>query len=140
MKLKIYDKKTCSFRGHNIGVRSMNISRTNGTCMFSSTLQSELKIKVGQSVQIAQDEESKNDWYISFSESPTGFIIREKKNGGYAKNCMNTMYFINKAIANKMLDFIKASKSATMLIGEKPIKVDGMDWYKIVTSKPLRIN
>lgn len=140
MKLKIFDKRTCGISRTRAVVRSMSMSRTNGAVSFSQTLKTELKLKAGMSVQIAQDEDSKNDWYISFSDSQTGFTVKERKNTGYAKECSPTAYFINRAIANKMLDFIKAPKSATMLVGEKCISVDGMDWYKIVISKPLRIN
>lgn len=59
---------------------------------------------------------------------------------GYAKDCERTIYFSNKFIANKILDASKAQQSASFLVSEKPVMIDGKEWFKIVLSKPLRVN
>ena len=139
MKLIIYDKDSCESSGRRVGVRSISITRMPGSFMFSQSAQKELHIKDGQGVFLAQDDESKNVWYMSLSDDDNGFTVRKRKNGGYAKECAPTLYFCNRFTANKLLDTLKATKAATLLIGTKPTIIDGKEWYKIIVSKPLRI-
>lgn len=136
MKLIIFDKTSVETPARS-GVRSINVNRTSGAITFSKAAQKEMKIQVGQRVIVAQDEESKNDWFISFSDNINGFQLNQRKNSGWAKDCEPSLYFVNKFVANKILDCVKAQKSASFLIGITPIKEDGRDWYKIVTSKSL---
>lgn len=138
MKLIIYDKDSCESSGRRVGVRSISITRVPGSFMFSQTAQRDLKIKEGQGVFLAQDSESKNDWYMTISDDDNGFTVRKRKNGGFAKECAPTLYFCNRLIANKLLDTVKAAKAATLLISTKPTIIDGREWYKIIVSKPLR--
>lgn len=136
MKLIIFDKTNVETPARS-GVRSINVNRSNGSITFSKAVQKDLNIKAGAYVIVAQDEESKNDWFINFSDSGNGFQLNQRKNSGWAKDCAPSLYFINKFVANKILDCVKAQKSASFLIGANPVKVDGRDWYKIVTAKPL---
>lgn len=139
MKLIIYDKSNSETPNRRVGVRSISITRIPGSFSFSQTAQRDLKIKEGQSVFLAQDDESKHDWYMSLSDDENGFTVRKRKNGGYAKDFAPTLYFCNRFIANKLLDTVKAAKAATLLISTKPTIIDGREWYKIIVSKPLRI-
>lgn len=139
MKLIIYDKLSSESSNRRVGVHSISITRNPGSFSFSQTAQRDLKIKERQGVFLAQDDESKNDWYICFADSDSGFTIRKRKNGGYAKDFAPTLYFCNRRIANKLLDTVKAAKAATLLISTKPTIIDNTEWYKIIVSKPLRI-
>ncbi|WP_320980009.1 hypothetical protein [Bacteroides sp.] len=139
MKLIIYDKSNSETPNRRVGVRSISVTRKPGTFSFSQTAQRDLEIKDGYGVLLAQDDESKNDWYICFADSDSSFTIRKRRNGGYAKDFAPTLYFSNKFIANRLLDTIKAAKAATLLISTKPTIINSKEWYKIVISKPLRI-
>ncbi len=139
MKLIIYDKDSCESYNKRVGVRSISITRVPGSFAFSQAAQKELKFKDGQGLFLAQDEESKNDWYISLADTDNGFTIRKRRNSGYAKRCVPTLYFCNRYMANRLLDTVKASKAATLLISTKPTIIDGKEWYKIIVSKPIRI-
>lgn len=139
MKLIIYDKSNSETPNRHAGVRSISVTRIPGSFSFSQTAQRDLEIKDGHGILLAQDDENKNDWYICFADSDSSFTIRKRRNGGYAKGLAPTLYFSNKFIANRLLDTVKATKAATLLISTKPTIIDGKEWYKIVTSKPLRI-
>lgn len=139
MKLIIYDKDSCESSNRRVGVRSISITRIPGSFCFSQTAQREMHIKDGHGIFLAQDDENKNDWYMSLSDDGNGFTVRKRKNGGFAKECAPTLYFCNRFIANKLLDTVKAIKAATLLISTKPTIIDGREWYKIIISKPLRL-
>lgn len=141
MKLTIFDKNNSEMTSARTGVRSAYINRKTGTISFSNSLKKGLRITVEQTVYFAKDEDSKTgDWYICFNAGENGLALKEKKNSGYAKDCERTIYFSNKFIANKILDASKAQQSASFLVSEKPVMIDGKEWYKIVLSKPLRVN
>lgn len=139
MKLIIYDKSNSETSNVRVGVRSISVTRIPGSFSFSQTAQRDLEIKDGQGIILAQDDESKNDWYLCFADSDSSFTIRKRRNGGYAKGFAPTLYFSNKFTANKLLDTVKATKAATLLISTKPTIIGDKEWYKIVISKPLRI-
>lgn len=83
------------------------------------------------------------DWFISKTDSPDGLSLRLKKNGGWAKNdkaSSFTLYFCNRFIAQHILATVKAKKAATLLVSAKPVQAEGLEWFKVVTAKPLRIN
>lgn len=140
MKLTIFDRSNSGTTPIRTGVRSIYINRKNGGIMFSNTLRKEQEITVEQTVCFAKDEESKTgDWYVCFNGGEDGLALRQKKNSGFAKECERTIYFCNKFIANELLDASKAQQSASFLVSEKPVQLDGKDWFKIVLSKPLRL-
>ena len=121
--------------------RSFTGNKHTGGLNMEITLKKGQGITVEQTVYFAKDEDSKTgDWYICFNAGENGLALREKKNSGYAKDCERTIYFSNKFIANKILDASKAQQSASFLVSEKPVMIDGKEWYKIVLSKPLRVN
>ena len=136
MKLIIFDKNNIDSGVCRSGVRSISINRKNGNVVFSQLIREDFKLNVGMKISFAQDEDSMNDWYVSFSENGNGFTIREAQLSGKMKK----LYLTNKIIANKLADTVKAENSAALLIGSKPVKIGGVEWYKIVTSKPLRKN
>lgn len=137
MKLTIFDKNNSGTTSARTGVRSVYINRKTGNISFSNTLKKGKGITVEQTVYFAKDEDSKTgNWYICFNAGENGLALREKKNRGYA----NTIYFSNKFIANKILDASKTQQSASFLVSEKPVMIDGKEWFKIVLSKPLRVN
>lgn len=141
MKLTIFNKSNSGNNYVRTGIRSIGISRTNNSIIMSQTLKKELNLTGKHTVCFAKDEDSKaGDWFISFSGDENGFELREKKNGGFAKGYDSSLYFCNKFMATKLLDAAKAQKSVTLLVSEKPVQIGGQDWFKIVLSKPLRIN
>ena len=141
MNLKIYDNNSRSANhGFRAGVRSIGVGIKNGAITFSALIAKELGLNVGDHILFAQDEDN-GDWFVGKTSAENGLILRAKKNGGWAKKCRQsiTLYFCNRLIVSKLLDACKAKNSATFLIATKPVKADGQEWFKVVTSKPLRI-
>ena len=137
MRLKIFDNNSRSANhGCRVSMRSIGVSLKTGGISFSVMLQKGMGLTHGGRVLFAQDEDS-GDWFIAKTDAETGIMLRTKKNGGWAK-AFTSVYFCNRLISEKLLASCKAKASATFLIAEKPTKVDGQEWYKIVTSKPLR--
>lgn len=136
MKLLIFDKNSSKSEVFRQGMRSISMNRKNSMISFSKAVQQELQIKDGKLVMFAQDEDSKDDWYICVTDDNDGIPVHSKKNGGYGSGYLSTCIF-NKMLSNKLLDVVKADKSATFLISAKPVTQDGKDWYKIVMAKPL---
>lgn len=137
MKLMIFDRTSSDSAICRAGVRSLNINRGSGAITLSRTAAKEMGVIAGQSVVLAQDEEKPDDWYVCFSAGENGFTVR-MKNSGHAKGGEEPLYITCKAVAHRILDTVKVPHSATLLISPTPVKADGLEWYKIVTAKPLR--
>ena len=142
MKLKVFDNDSRSAnQGFRTVVRSIGANLTNGAVTFSSLLRKELGLETGDTVFFAQDEDSKEDWYLCKTKAENGIVLRAKKNGGWAKKSGKdgiTLYFCNRLIVSQLLATIKAKHSASFLVATKPVSADGHEWYKLVTAKPLR--
>lgn len=99
----------------------------NGKCMRDLGLSNETKILV------AKDEDSRNDWYIAFGkELPESMKLRAQGKPTYGYRAQY------KLAVREILDSVKAEKSATFLLAAKPIEIDGIKWYRIMTSTPIR--
>lgn len=137
MKLVIFNK-TNSASTSRPGLCSINVNRNSYSITFSQASRRKLGIKAGWHVLVAQDEDSKNDWFIGFSEKDNGgFKVNEKKGSGFTKGREPSVYFRNKFVVNKLLDAVEAQRSASFLVSAKPVRQDGVDWYNILTVEPL---
>ncbi len=140
MKLEIFDKSNCRQTGSRAGYRSLNINRKNKAISFSQVAIRDLGLSTGSRVSVARDCESRNDWYIRVDKGNTdGMQIRAKKNSGYCKK-LTTLYVGSSFISSRLLDSLGAKKGASLLIAAKTVDIDGVQWYQLITSKPLRIN
>lgn len=84
-------------------------------------------------VIIAKDEDSRNDWYMTFGENLEGgtklrFMVRN----GHA----SSMRTRNKKAVIDLLNSVKAEKGATFIISKTPKLIAGRNWYKILTKNP----
>ena len=92
-------------------------------------------LKTSYRIVVAKDEDSRNDWYLTFGEN---LEIGTKLRLTYRKRS-NNMRTQNKEAVNAILNSVKAEQSATFLISKSPKLIDGKTWYKILTAKPIRI-
>lgn len=140
MKLTTYDKRTLSARPKASVHRTVNANRKNGFFTLSVRLFEDLGLQCGERALIARDEDSRNDWYITFGESAeTGAKLRVSNNNRQEKP--RSMKFNNKAAAVAILDSVKAESSATFLVATKATTMpDGSQWYRILTTIPHRKN
>ena len=97
-----------------------------------------LHLSAGDRVIVAQDLESRNDWYISFGvESSEGYKMSQLRTKQPGKGLV--AYYSREAV-NSILNSVRAEKSATFLVGtNSPKQYNGRIWYRILTSTPKLI-
>lgn len=138
MNLEIFDG-SMTRPSPRINYRAIGISRNCGRITLTELLQKEENVKVGQSLFIARNKDAKNEWYLRIDDSKDGMPIREYRCGGFAKNYKPVGVTV-KALAKIIMDSVGAEKGLSLLIGKKPVEINGQAWYEILTKNPLRKN
>ena len=138
MKLSIFNKERNGSGRVTSNVRSVNVNRKNGGFVFSLALSESIGMKKGEYVMFAKDEDSKSDWYMCVTQSDLGYAIFQKS-GGKAEIRTRSLYATSKFAAQGILDDVKAKRAASFLVAMKPVEMDGLKWYRIITDRPLRI-
>jgi hypothetical protein len=140
MNLEIFDSRNRAVRTSRAGYRSMSINRKNKVISFSRLAASELGLTTESRLSMARDTDSKNDWYLCVDRrNVEGMQLHSRKNTGYCKG-IETLYVCSGAISSRILDSVGAKKGVTFLISKKPVEIGGLQWYQVITSKPLRSN
>ena len=136
MKLNVFDKTNASSRTSLPGVRSMSVNSRSGEMIFSVAARRELGLQADQYVLVAHDEDSRSDWYVSFSAEAGGFPLRRKEATGREKGRWEpNISFTCKFVADKLLEAAKAGRAATFLVAAKPVTEGGRQWYKLIATK-----
>ena len=137
MKLKIYKGQGLS--GHHGGpkVGMVNIYR-RGRIALNAFLVRALNLNSGDRLIIAQDTDTRNDWYISFGDDSTeGYRLSQRRAKQPGRGLLAC--YCQEAII-KILDSVKAETSATFLVGtNSPKQYEGRTWYRILTANPTYI-
>lgn len=136
MKLKVFTTADSRSNHRSQGLRSLTVSRKLHSVSFSTLLSRDLEIPKGATAYLAMDEESKNDWYVAVGQFPDGYnlCIRKPK----VATQTSQYYFRCGEVANKFIVANKAKDICCCLVSEQAQVIDGVKWYKIITSKPVR--
>lgn len=140
MKLVVFDR--INQRGNaKLMMRSLSVNRRNAKISFSRRATDEMNITTESQVAFAKDADSKNDWYMCVSQTEIQGGITVRKANGHG-NCKDYQILgcTCRALSAEILDSVKAQSGASFLIAEKPVEIDGTQWYQIIISKPIRIN
>lgn len=141
MELEIY--KSRKFDGARNNPQTwnwcLNINVRGGMININLRMRDDLNLdEPGTRAMVAKATES-DDWFISFGKDLDKRLSRPLKiyhnrcaRGGMQFNCRKAVI----DIAQK----IQATTGATMTVSRKPVKIDGMEWYKINHKRPLRVN
>lgn len=135
MKLKIYKRRKSQVHARPSLVQMINANRKGGYFSLNIKAIELFGLEPGCRIVIANDEDSRNDWYLTFGnnlENGTKLRLTYRKRS-------NNMRTQNKEAVNAILNSVKAEQSATFLISKSPKLIDGKTWYKILTAKPIRI-
>ena len=135
MKLKIYERRKSQVHARPSLVQMINANRKGGYFSLNIKAIEVFDLKTSYRIVVAKDEDSRNDWYLTFGEN---LEIGTKLRLTYRKRS-NNMRTQNKEAVNAILNSVKAEQSATFLISKSPKLIDGKTWYKILTAKPIRI-
>lgn len=121
MKLKTYNPNLRSIRTGNI----LSVNRKSGQINLNASSAQALKIKLGDKVNVFQDEDNPIDWYVA--KVTEGFTVRKL-------SASNSIGFCNKLVAD---DIMKSSgiteNSARYNISTAFIDHEGVRLYPIIT-------
>lgn len=138
MRLKVF-KKERTYAGAGL-LRTLSVRRKAHNVTLSSLFVKQVGIKSDDTTfaVLALDEDSKNDWYIAIGNFTDGFKVNKKTNKTSNKTYGVSYYFCCGDTANVFLDAAKCKNYGMFLVSEKPQEIDGVKWWKIITSKPVR--
>lgn len=136
MKLRVFTTADSRSENRAQGVRSVTVRRKTHSVSFSALLSRELGVQENDTAYIAMDEESKNDWYFAIGNFADGYHLSIRKPKVETQSSLR--YFCCGDVAVKFLEANKAKDICACLVAEQPQEIDGVKWYKIITSKPLR--
>ena len=128
MKLIIYNKENSLSTSMRTGERTIGFNRKAGMIYLSRVLAAQIDLKEEDKIILANDEEDKKAWYFSKTTEESGFSLKNNKGG---------IRLTNKLLASKVLDSVKIDSNATFLVSKEATEVDGLVFYRIITSGPL---
>lgn len=124
MKLKAYNKANCA--GVHSGAASIRINKRVGLISLSKEASDRIGIKPGCRIELLQDEDRKEDWYVTTDLGGDGFPVRGKENNGVSFN--------STSLAKAMLNSLNwDDPGATIMVGAEPVKHDGMELWPLIT-------
>ena len=126
MKLKRFNQKTTASAPRGRATIRFNKS---GAISISGVAVDLTGINSGDYIEIVQDEQNPEDWYITKSDMNVGFKLRP---GGKSGNSMANSAATCRAFLKQ---FPRTGKTSTgCLIGTVPVTFEGVDYWPIITS------
>ncbi len=136
MNLKIYRNEAspgCELRDD---FRTVCVNRSKGTLYFNKKAMLDFGLSTENRVVVAQDEDSRNDWYLCFTGPDDKAGARLRKEHKRCERSSIKAHMLKAARA--ILDSAKVTNSATFIIAASPtITPDGTEWYRILTANPI---
>ena len=130
MKLKVFNKENSQLL--ITGEPIVRISVKAGLFSFSKDAGILLGLDKGNKLEFLQDEHSKEDWYITISDSEKAFTCRTdgEKSPRYDFN--------SRGLTTAILDSIKfKGKGIGFKIQKNPIEFENKQYFLLITSNPL---
>lgn len=130
MKLQIIKRAR---RGGGCQERLVSVNRKGGYFSFNTQCTQQIGLNTDSRMLIAKDEDSRCDWYVAFDKGQSeGMKLTPQ-----GKQRESSYRVQHKTAAEALLNAVKAERGATFLIAAKPVHIDGIDWYRIMTANPL---
>lgn len=123
----------------NSGLYTMTVNRIDGTIHFNVRTATLPELTKQTFVMVARDEDSKNDWYIRFTDKEAGLLATRLSWRRRASGSLDGLRTYNRTAAGTLLDSVKATYSATFIISANTTTMpDGTVWRRILTANPIR--
>lgn len=126
MKLIIHD--TLNSQSERNGRRTVHVDAINGVISISRCGAKMCKLEEGNKIVLASDAENPKEWFFAKTDSETGFTLKRLK---------HVLKFNNKVVAKKLMSSLKLDGTATFLISKTPQVFDGVEYYPLITSRPV---
>ena len=124
MKLNTWNRKQCN-RGLSDKLPRVSLEK-NGVIKFNQQLVAGLGFKVGDKVNLCQDEERPGDWYIEKTTDVFGLVLRKHSNAG----CLCTS---GKMIVSAVQKSLQLNEKTLSFRVSLQTAVDGTDLHAIIT-------
>jgi hypothetical protein len=126
MELKIFDRNNCLQSTHEptISIHKTGlISLSMKCCEITGLSENDL-------IVIAQDKDSKKDWYI----------VKDTKNGFHLYKEGNALKFHSRLLVHELYDVLKTSSgSFRMLVSHEPVKDGEKTLWLIITASAREV-
>ncbi len=130
MKLKSYNPETLPVSSK--GKPAMYLNSKAGILHISAAAAEKLGLKEGDFIELSQDEDEPQDWYLS--KTKKGFGLRNKKKGSAEQG----LIFSNKALTKLIFESVEYDqKSGRCLFGAEPVTLKNVDYWPIITASLL---
>jgi hypothetical protein len=133
MKLKIYN--TTNSKISVTGKATIRVNERAGLLTFSKAAAELIGImEIGSSIEICQDEDSPEDFFVYKSATPEAFSLRIKGTNAPTFNCTKlATLLLDKGQEKKHT--IPQKRAESFMIGS-PQEIDGQTMHLIILSKP----
>jgi len=125
-----------------VGVPYVHLNGKNGVIAFSRKASEMIGLTDKCGISVFQDEDSPRDWFVALDSDAQAFKVRKTVSGF----CFN-----NSGIARRILDCIGVPPSAatnppgrdtskmaaSVQIVVNPTQIDGVNYFLLLTAKPL---
>lgn len=140
MKLFIWNKENSYSPTMYTERRTIRVNR-HGYIYLSGALAAEMDLRHESRLNMAHDEENPKDWYLCRTQDETGFLLRGNRHKELPKtkrHAVNGVEFSNVCLATKLLALVKTEYfSVRFLVAKEPVELEGVKYYKILTSNPI---
>lgn len=127
MKLKSFNPETLPVSSK--GKPAMYINSKAGMFHISATAAEKLELKEGDSIELHQDEEQPQDWYLS--KTKKGFGLRNKKKGSDEQG----LNFNNTALAKLIFESVGyKAQTGRVLFGAEPTVIKSVAYWPVITA------
>lgn len=124
MELIIYNTENCVMT--RSGDATFRVTM-RGDFSFTASAVNLLKLKNGDRLEVANEKGTKN-WYIRKTDNNAGFFVCRISTG---------LGIRNKELSKVMMRDLRIDTSASFLITKNTVKIDGEDYYQLITSRPI---
>lgn len=142
MELEVYKNRQMDGARNNPQTWNwcVNINIRSGVMCINLKMRDDLNLdQPGMRVMIAKSLEG--DWYLAFGtgdnfDNLNSRVLKIFHN----RSSKGGMQFSCRKAAIDIAQKVNAITGATMTVSRKPVKVNGVEWYKINHKHPLRVN
>lgn len=128
MKLKTFNQS--NLPTNPVGKPTIRFSMPSGLVTFSGIAGVNLGLTKETRVELCQNEDVPEDWYVHLTEDESGFALRNRDND---KN----FTFNAVAMVKKVLTSVGVEKAASFIISNNPEEISGEKYYYIITKNPI---
>lgn len=124
MELIIYNSENCP--NNRFGDATIRVTKRGYFPLTTQALKL-LGLKNGDRLEVANEKGTKN-WFIRKTDKETDFLVYR---------ISTSLGIRSVSLSDIMMRELKLVDSTSFLISNNPVKIDGVDYHQIITSRPI---